>query len=382
MAISRILFALGLTCATHPAFAWVYPEHRDIAVLSIESLDPERKALFDRLWAEARIGHEKRLCEQGADTAQGVRPECIDWAAMSAIGGDHSCSSKQLLDTVSSSKWILAVAEVAARLKVDLMQISQTSPVTSQARRRHADRRAAAADGSEAIRADRSNALRISDVRTQRADAEYATRAGSNNNAHFLLARPEADFTAQEYIETTLKAGSEINAVGVWGRFHLSALQKATRLAQENLSPDERSTLARAMLADEAFALHFLQDVFAAGHVAGTWGDVSQRRGTHDHYNESGLEVRIWQAGATTTVLMGDAHMRPEDAKRAAEAVRLSLEQVLDTAANRQRTTNLPYTPAAPNEPEAFDVCENSQLEPMSQGRNPPPRRCSWAWKF
>jgi hypothetical protein len=372
MAIRRMLFALGLTCASHAAFAWVYPEHRDIAVLSIESLDVERKALFDRLWAEARIGREKRLCEQGANTGEGVMPECIDWAAMSAIGGDHACSSKQLLDTVSNSEWILAVAEVAARLKVDLLQISQTSPVTSLQEggtligelRRQME--------SEAIRADRSNALRISDVRTQRADSEYATRAGSNN-AHFLLARPRADFTAQEYIETTLKAGSEINAVGVWGRFHLSALQKATRLGQENLSPRERSTLARAMLADEAFALHFLQDVFAAGHVAGTWGDVSQRRGTHDHYNESGLEVRIWQAGATTAVLMGDAHMRLEDAKRAAEAVRLSLEQVLDTAANRQRTTNIQYTPAAPDEPETFDVCDNGHLEPMSQGLEPTP---------
>jgi hypothetical protein len=144
-------------------------------------------------------------------------------------------------------------------------------------------------------------------------------------------------------------------------------------LAQENLSSEERATLARAMLADEAMALHFLQDVFAAGHVAGTWGDVSQRRGTHDHYNESGLEVRMWQAGATTAVLMGDAHMRPDDAKRAAEAVRLSLEQVLDTAANRQRTTNIQYTPAASSEPEAFDVCDNNHLEPMLQGREPTP---------
>ena len=44
------------------------------------------------------------------------------------------------------------------------------------------------------------------------------------------------DFTAQEYMDATLKAGSEINAVGVWGRYHLSALQKATRLARENLA--------------------------------------------------------------------------------------------------------------------------------------------------
>jgi hypothetical protein len=365
-----LLLTLAITCAADPAFAWVYPEHRDIAVLGVEKLDAERRAIFERLWAQARSGHEQRLCQRSADPAQGVMPECIDWAAMSAIAGDHSCSSAQLLETVSTSKGILAIAEVAAQLKADLQRISQAAPATSRKEgsgligdlRRQME--------SEASRADRVNALRIADIRLQRADPEYATRAGSNN-AHFLLARPAVDFTAQEYVETTLTVGSEINAVGVWGRFHLSALQKATRLAREDLSAAQRSTLARAVLADEAFALHFMEDVFAAGHVAGTWGDVSQRKGTHDYYNESGLEVRTWQAGASTTVLMGDAHMRPEDAQHAAEAVRLSLEQVLDTAAGRPRATDLPYTPAAPGEPEAFDVCSTDRLGPWSQGREP-----------
>jgi hypothetical protein len=105
-----LLLAVALTFATRPAFAWVYPEHRDITLLSIEGLDPERKALFDWLWAEARIDHEKRLCAQGTDTAQGVMPECIDWAALPAIGGDHSCTSKQLLDTVNSATQDRSVA--------------------------------------------------------------------------------------------------------------------------------------------------------------------------------------------------------------------------------------------------------------------------------
>ncbi|HXS89788.1 MAG TPA: hypothetical protein VN705_10595 [Steroidobacteraceae bacterium] len=366
MALRLLVVALGF--ATAPAFAWVYPEHRDIAVLGIESLDVQRQAVFDQLWAEARGGYEKRLCTQGADTAQGLMPDCIDWAAMSAIAGDHSCSSAQLLDTVSTSAWILAVAEVAAQLKVDLTRISKTSPAASQEEGLIGDLRRQME--SEAIRADRINVLRIADIRLQRADPEYATRAGSNN-AHFLLARPRVDFTAPEYVATTLTVGSEINAVGVWGRFHLSALQKATRLARESLSPEERAALARAVLADEAFALHFMEDVFAAGHVAGTWGDVSQRKGTHDYYNESGLEVRTWQPGANTAVLMGDAHMRSEDAQRAAEAVRLSVEQVLDTAAGRPRATNIPYTPTAPGEPEAFDVCSSDTLGPWSQGREP-----------
>ena len=170
-----------------------------------------------------------------------------------------------------------------------------------------------------------------------------------------------------EYLDTTLTRGSEINAAGVFGWFHLSALQKATRLAQESLSPDERSTLIRSMLADEAFALHFMQDIYAAGHIAGTWGDVSQRKGTHDYYNQYGLEVHVWKPDAPSTVLMGDAHMRPEDAERAGEAVRLSIEQLLDTAAGRPRTHNLPYEPKAPSEPDSFDVCSHDSLEPRPE---------------
>ncbi|WP_153067460.1 hypothetical protein [Steroidobacter cummioxidans] len=370
MTIRASLLALVFACPAGPALAWVYPEHRDIAVLAIEDLDAERKALFDQLWAQARVGHEKRLCEQGAYTTQGITPECIDWAAMSAIGGDHSCSSQQMLDMVTASESILVVAEVAAQLKVDLQRVSKAQSAASPSSGLIGGLRGVAE--SEALRADRVNALRVADFRLQRADPDYATRAGSNN-AHFLLARPTVNFSSQEYLEDTLKVGSQINAVGVWGRYHLSALQKATRLAREDLSAAQRSIIARAMLADEAFALHFLEDVFAAGHVAGTWGDVSQRKGTHDYYNASGLEVRIWQGGENTVVLMGDAYMRPEDAKRAADVVRLSLEQVLDTAAGRSRTTNLPYTPAASAEPETFDVCANDVLGPWDAGREPTP---------
>jgi len=85
-----------------------------------------------------------------------------------------------------------------------------------------------------------------------------------------------------------------------------------------------------AALADEAFALHFLEDCFASGHVAGIWGDASQRKGTHDYYNEMGLEVTTWQG--ERLVLMGDAYMRPEDETRAAASVYLSLAQFLDAA--------------------------------------------------
>jgi hypothetical protein len=330
----------------------VYPEHRDITILSVEDLDPARRAMFEGLWREARIGHEQRLCERAAEAEQRERPGCIDWAAMPAISGDHSCSSAEMLDIVSHQAWILTVADIAARLKIDLSEIDAEAGVAGTSPRFLE---------SDAARARRVNALRAADLRLQRADPEYATRAGSNN-AHFLLARPRPDYTAQEYMELSMRYGSEINAVGVFGWYHSSALQKATRLARETLVPEERSALARAMLADEAFALHFIEDVYAAGHVAGTWGRVSQRKGTHDYYNEHGLEAMIWNGGSAAVVLMGDAHMRPEDAQRAAEAVRMSLEELVDAATQRLGDALPPHTLEAPMEPDSFDVCKATAL--------------------
>ena len=346
-----------LVALSGPCFAWVYPEHRDIAVLGVQVLDPQRAAAFDKLWKEARLGHENRLCELPAVADQGTAPLCLDWAALPAIAGDHSCSSKDMLDVVLRSQWILNVADVAAQLKEDLSRVPVVPAPGQQADSdgmvRYPD--FARRIQGEKIRSERLNALRTSDIRLQRADPAYATRAGANN-AHFLLARPTTQTGIDDYAGITIGAGAELNAVGVYSYFHLSALQKATRLANESFSPEQRSALVRAMLADEAFALHFLQDTFAAGHVSGTWGSTSQRKGTHDFYNANGLEVLTWDHQGGTLVIMGDAHMRPDDAKVAARAVRASLDQLIDAAAGKPMP-GVRHSTAVPVDPESLDVC-------------------------
>ena len=362
------------------AGAWIYPEHRDIALLAVQTLDPERKAVFDSFWNGARAGSEQRLCAAGGDAAQAASPSCIDWAALSGVAGDHSCSGSNMLDTVLKSDWILNVAAVAAQLKIDLAQIEVTVPTEQREKSATVIEDLQRRMEAEAVRAKRVNALRTSDNQLQGADPEYATRAGSNN-AHFLLPRPRTDVTAAEYAKITLNIGSEISAVGVYTWYHLSALQKATRLANEQLAPEQWQALARAMLADEAFALHFLEDIYAAGHVAGAWGDASQRKGTHDYYNAAGLEVFVWKGSSESMVLMGDAHMRPQDAERAAVAVRTSLEQVLDHAAGRERSVKLAHTPAAPAAPDTFDVCKNNSLVRREEGQRVTPEAFELAFE-
>lgn len=283
------------------ASAWVYPEHRDIAVAAVMKLDSARRVQLDSIWSWARVGYESRLPSSIVIPALPERPNYIDWGAWPAIGGDHSCSPTMMLDNILRTDWILDVARITEEFKRALL---------------------AAKDESH-----RLNALRDQDLRLQRADPDYATRAGSNN-VHFLLARNSVSTTPREYLEGSLAQGNEINALAVYIWYHYRALAKVRRLRDPNLTSAERSRLALAALADEAFGLHFLEDTFASGHVAGTWGNASLRKGTHDYYNQHGYETVTWEG--TAVMLMGDAYMRAEDIAAPARAVRTSLEQLID----------------------------------------------------
>jgi hypothetical protein len=314
--------------------AWVYPEHRHIALLAIERLDAPRREVLNNLWTSARSGQEGRLTVQILDSTLGRKPEQLDFASWPAIAGDHSCSPASMLVTVLESPWILKVADIGARLEDDLARFH--------------------------TRSKRINALRNSDIRLQRADPEYATRAGSNN-AHFLLARTDLRLTGEQYITACLAPGAALNALGVYAYYHQRAMEKAAQAFRS--TEQSRRELALAALADEAFAIHFLEDAFAAGHIAGTRGNASLRKGTHDYYNENGLEIVTWDG--LRAVVHGDAHMRSSDAALAAAAVCKSLEQLADAAGLLgQAPEPAPETVAGA---ETFDVCTND-LQPASTG--------------
>ncbi len=359
------IFLLGLPGAVH---AWVYSEHRDIAMQAVQNLDAEYRSDLDQLWKLSRDGFEQQLCENVADLAQGLKTDCLDWAAFSAIAGDHSCSSKEMLDSVLTEGWLLGIANVSAQLKSDLAVI----PVEE-----FENKYAQVLDGSETIldqihkqenRAKRLNALRKADIQLLSVDPQYATRANSNT-AHFLIARPAANISGLEYAGLALRPGSEMNAMGVYAFYHIKALKKASRLANESqLTIQQRQMIARSMLADEGFALHFLEDVFAAGHVAGTWGEVSQRMGTHNYYNQHGLEVYTWKREQFPVVLMGDAHMRQQDMELAARTIITSLKQVLDFAAGREKDYIRSYASLASAEPDDFNVCAQNQIPELIDG--------------
>ena len=349
--------------ATFPvsAFAWHYPEHHEISRRAIQGLDPEHARAFEELWQEARIGNEARLCDTPAEQEPSLSPQCIDWAALPAIAGDSTCSSEETVQTVLESDWILPVAAIGAKLGVKLDAIRNAESARQEAAAPESRDRSAEYSASAADRAARSNAMRTADVALQKADPGLIERV-SSNFAHFPLPRLSTVLDPYAYAQSALEPGQPMNAFGAYFWYHFTAIQKATRLANEQLDADERRALARAVLFDEAFALHFLEDMFAAGHLAGTWGDVAQRKGTHDYYNEHGLEVFTWEGRDRTLVLMGDGYLRTQSAEQIADVIRTSIEQVLDAATGRSRGYELPHTPTAPTRPDEFDVCQSETM--------------------
>jgi len=335
-----VLLTICLFMVCLNSFGWVYPEHRRILLLAIQKLNPEQRKVLDQLWASARTGYEGRLTEPVIDINQGVHPKQLDYAAWAGISGDHSCSPKNMLDIVLKSEWILDVAHVAAQLEADIK--------------------------ASRNRSEHVNALRNSDIRLQRADAEYATRAGSNN-VHFLLARPEVKTDGDDYFTLCHAKGAELNAVGMYSWFHTNALYKVARSRLEGVTDAERSALCLAALAEEAFALHFLEDVYAAGHTAGTWGNAAVRKGTHDYYNEKGLEVTTWDGDRA--VILGDAYMRPEDANLAAVSVVKSLSQMIMVATGQLRVRHQDDISSQGTVADTFNVCKNN-FQPMRQRRD------------
>lgn len=328
------LLLFGLLLFSLPTRAWVYPEHRQIAVMAIEQLGKEHRRILEEMWVEARIGYEDRLSASIIDPKHSVDSEVLDLASWPAIAGDHSCSPAQMINIILQTDWILRVDHIAIKLQNEL----------------------AKAERPDQIR----NAIRDSDIRLQRADIEYATRAGSNN-VHFLLVRTSIRGSREDYFNESLATGAPLNALGAYSFFHTKALERVAQARAQKLTQQERSAILLAALANEAFALHFLQDSYAAGHVAGTWGDAALRKGTHDHYNEAGLEVQTWND--QRLVLTGDAYMRPADAVVATNAVKLSLEQFC--SAMEQNEGLLPPK-GMEILPDTFNVCENNEMPEMA----------------
>lgn len=295
--LSASFVVVAAILAPSVARAWIYPEHRDIAAAAVERLSPSERAALEKLWADARPAFPPKVCVPLSAGDQGLRPECIDFPAFPALSGDHSCSPKALAEKVLSSEWVLDVARASAETKAAL--------------------------AGSGTRVERLNASATNNLKLQVVDPEYATRAGANN-AHFLLPRTGDDLNA--YVISCLTQGAPLNALGLYGQYHLAALGLAQRLASGDVPAAERVAMARDVIALEGFALHWLEDIYSSGHDVGTWGNAAWRKGTHDYYSEFGVDTVDWNG--RTVLAYGDSNMKPADLERASTALAASLRQL------------------------------------------------------
>src|SRR5262245_39361436 len=115
-----LTFLLAVLVWSRTAAAWIFPEHRDISNAAIVGLPPEERAALDKLWEEARANYTTNACATMAAGDQGLTPACVDFAAWMGLAGDHSCTARDLEESVVPSAWVLPVSRVAAETKSEL----------------------------------------------------------------------------------------------------------------------------------------------------------------------------------------------------------------------------------------------------------------------
>jgi hypothetical protein len=301
-----LLFALSLLVVPRDAAAWLFHEHARIGQKAVVSLAAANQELLSQIWESWKKDPVRGapLCRDAAGGSASNDPaarDCIHFGTLTAIAADHSCSPADMERTLQSD-WIKKIIKEALSTQADLAKTKDPE-----------------------VQAD----IWInSHVENELIDKDYLNRA-SINNSHFLTARTDNDL--DRYLAKILADDALPSALSSYATYHEAALFLAHQLA----TAKDQGDLARRMLLAEAYALHFLQDSFSAGHVVGTWGAKAYRMGTHDYYCEHGVDARSWTSPSSLSPSYsahGDAHMQAVDEERAAHAVLASLSQVLAAA--------------------------------------------------
>ncbi|XXX78167.1 hypothetical protein WMF30_05295 [Sorangium sp. So ce134] len=255
------------------ASAWYFPEH---VVLTEEGLawlpGPAKGALAE---AVREVAGRSLVCERLDEPFYATTPlrrdACIPYATLTALAGDHASSVGELWSLVRKD----AAGETGQRLQFGAR--TQWRDFLGKLRQKDA----------ELGISDRSDLVRDLDIYLLGVDGDYVNRA-KQNISHFQAAGEPLTRVAAD----VARRGRVDNALGQFIGHHLRSLQLATRARAA--PADARTSLRRDALMEHAYALHFLQDAFAAGHAVITAElrrDPEERIGTHDHFNRIGVSV-------------------------------------------------------------------------------------------
>ena len=266
------LFAVTLLAAcftTTRAHAWYFPEHAVLTGDGHAALAPELRAIIGEAVAEARkeglpicertdLGLEDALTEAPLVTARIRTPasvSCVPYATLPGLAGDHADDIAELRDVLTKPTAIELVSAAAY----------EWHRFREQTRR-----------GQSSL--DRMSFVHDLDVAFYFLDPLYVPRARATQS-HFR--------DVGRSFETVLRElGSDGRADDVLSRFVLHH--------NRSLSLAAASRRVEALL-EHAFAVHFLEDAFASGHLVmseATWARGRDFvRSRHDAFNADGLPV-------------------------------------------------------------------------------------------
>jgi len=304
------MLAGALVLASSSAAAWTPPEHTLITKTALGMLldDPATKEPLRRAWASLVADGPRKVpwpCREVNDTHT---LKCVSFADLPSLAADHSCMPSDLIRILNNELWVHDVIQRSRGIAVVFEDPKTTaSERLDQRRQMHRD--------------------------FQLDDPQYLSRA-EDTPAHFQAAREQLRWgstnpTLEGYLRQVLESGQTTNATALYVNFHAAAISIAAH-AHRACSEGTMmcNSLATSTLMVEAFALHFLEDSFAAGHFVGQWGTSrALRMGTHDYYSDHWLEARTWKG--ETYVAHGDGFFADVDLVHAAPAVATSLRQVL-----------------------------------------------------
>ena len=316
----------ALSLAASDANAWILEEHGRIgreAFVRLQTDDPASRRTLEALWPTLRQRLGAQTCEVASRASATPKPgeTCVDIPALAALAADHSCSPRELADTVQKARWLPQLLTQAHK-SIRALDAGFATPHA------HID------------------AWHEDHIEMQSVDNQYLLRA-QQNGVHFLMDRSE-EYGAESlatYLRRVSGANTKFNGAAAYLLYHAQALA----LAAQGWAEQNDSMKAQAVLV-ESFALHFLEDMFSAGHIVGTHGDRAMRIGTHDYYCEHGVDVTTW--GGTDYGAHGDAFQRKVDIAMAGAAVEASLIELAKVLDGRK-----PGPVGAAAAIEDFDIC-------------------------
>ncbi len=304
--IATLLCALAVTIMTSRAHAWYLPEHAEITRKALEyDVPAPLRAEIMRVVHAAKLDVAHGLlplCETDTplrsvslDDRVGGAPSvaCIPYNALPAIAGDHSLQSNELIALMTERvprpflEGHTVASMVVGTAAIEWQRFLTDAPrAETQKLVRHLDSTHALLDASEQADPgsyERRRFTRDLDMRLQLVDHLYVTRA-AGSKAHFQDAAQSLGVLLANAV-----AGDLNNALAQAMAHHVRSIELAARArGYRSAWGDARRTEA---LLEHAFAVHFVQDAFAAGHM-GTEHSLDgsrERLQRHDFLNRNGI---------------------------------------------------------------------------------------------